>query len=83
MRIAHLTDLHLLEERALHRSTPGLARLRTIGLGRPIDPAGRAERALRVVRRALLANPDHLVITGDLTEDGHRDQFAMLAAVLD
>ena len=54
-----------------------------VGLGRPIDPADRAERALRAVRRALIADPDHLVVTGDLTEDGHKDQFAMLADVLE
>lgn len=80
--IAHLTDLHLIEEE--HASRRGMDRLRLswLTLGRPADAARRRRRALVGLTEARRSGADHLVITGDLTEDGVPAQFEVLAAVL-
>jgi 3',5'-cyclic AMP phosphodiesterase CpdA len=82
MRIAHVTDLHLLEHDHHRRTTAGRARLVFLGLGRTVDAFDRYDRALYAIRGALARNPDHLLVTGDLTEDGDDAQFAVLADVL-
>ncbi|MBI5535766.1 MAG: metallophosphoesterase [Deltaproteobacteria bacterium] len=81
-RIAHLTDLHVLEDH--HRLRDPLARFRLAFLSarRPLDAAGRRTRVRRALDRAARAAPDHLVITGDLTEDGTAEQFEVLAELL-
>ena len=81
-RIAHISDLHLVER--AHATRRGLSdvRLRYLSFGRPIDFAARVARAREALRLALAARPDHLCITGDLTEDGTPAQFAVLAEVL-
>jgi Icc protein len=83
MKIGHLSDLHLLEPHAKlrKRSVPQRIRLSYLSLLRPIDADARFERA----RRALLfarERCDHLVVSGDLTEDGEPGQFEQLARVL-
>lgn len=82
-RIAHLSDLHLLEEDC--RSRTGLARYRLafLSTGVRLDVALRRQRALRALRRARQLGVDHVLITGDLTEDGTPDQYESLAEVLD
>jgi 3',5'-cyclic AMP phosphodiesterase CpdA len=80
--IAHLTDFHLLEDRPQQRRLTERVRLGYLSLGRPIDPLGRKERAAAALAEARLAGPDHLVITGDLTEDGTSGQFEVLAELL-
>jgi Icc protein len=82
-RIAHLSDLHLLEED--YRSRTGLARYRLafLSTGVRLDVDLRRQRALRVLRRARQLNVDHVLITGDLTEDGTLGQYEALAEVLD
>jgi 3',5'-cyclic-AMP phosphodiesterase len=79
-RIAHLSDLHLLE--AGHTERRGLPRRRLayLSFGRPMDPERRRRRAALALRRARHA--DHVVITGDLTEDGVDAQFEVLGEVL-
>lgn len=81
-RIAHLTDLHVLEEQ--HRSRGGLGRLRLafLSAGRPLDAAARRARVLRALELARRSAADHVVITGDLTEDGTASQFETLAELL-
>ena len=82
IRLAHLSDIHLLDEN--HGSRPFSERLRlsTLSFGRRLDHRERKGRLLDALEAALDARADHIVITGDLTEDGHPAQFAALAEVL-
>jgi len=82
MRIAHLSDLHLLEPDVRRRSLRDRVRLGYLSLFRPIDAEARIRRAVRALERAKQQGFDHLVISGDLTEDGGREQFEELARVL-
>src|SRR5262249_50659231 len=52
-------------------------------LGRNKDPKRRRLRAIAALRAAWETGADHLVVTGDLTEDGVDAQFGVLAEVLD
>ncbi|HMJ53629.1 MAG TPA: metallophosphoesterase [Polyangiaceae bacterium] len=82
MRIAHLSDLHLLEANLERRSLRDRIRLGYLSLFRPIDVAARMRRARRALEEAQRVGFDHLVISGDLTEDGTQPQFEQLAFVL-
>ncbi|HEX9296403.1 MAG TPA: metallophosphoesterase [Polyangiaceae bacterium] len=82
MRIAHISDLHLLEPDVGRRSFCERVRLRYLSLLRPLDAEARVRRAGRALRRAREQGFDHLVISGDLTEDGYKGQFEQLARVL-
>lgn len=81
-RIAHLTDLHLLERRPEARGFQDRLRIRTVSQGRPVDPARPRARLRRALAEAHAARVDHVVVTGDLTEDGARGQFEALAEEL-
>ena len=80
--LAHLSDLHLLE--ADHGGRRGLARRRLayLSAGRSHDAADRRRRALAALVRARRSGADHVLVTGDLTEDGIGAQFEVLAEVL-
>lgn len=80
--LAHLSDLHLLE--ADHGARRGLLRRRLayLSAGRPHDAADRRRRALAALTEARRSGADHVVVTGDLTEDGIPAQFEVLAEVL-
>ena len=80
--IAHLTDLHLVENNYAHRRFESRARLQYLSFGRPLAPAARGNRVAAALRAVRLRDVDHLLITGDLTEDGHPDQFEVLAELL-
>lgn len=82
-RIAHLSDLHLLEDD--FRSRTGLSRYRLafLSTGAKLDVSERRQRALGALRRARRMNVDHVLITGDLTEDGSLGQYEALASLLD
>jgi 3',5'-cyclic AMP phosphodiesterase CpdA len=82
MRIAHLSDLHLLEPDVKRRTIRERVRLGYLSLFRPIDAEARIRRAVRALERARQQGFDHLVISGDLTEDGGQLQFEELARVL-
>jgi 3',5'-cyclic AMP phosphodiesterase CpdA len=79
-RIAHITDLHLVEHDYARRSARERRRLHYLNTGRDIDPERRRRSAIAALR--LAAHADHVVITGDLTEDGTLAQFEVLAEVL-
>lgn len=81
-RIAHLTDLHLLERRPEARAFRDRLRIQTISQGRPVDPARPRARLRRALAAARAARVDHVVVTGDLTEDGAAEQFEALAEEL-
>lgn len=80
--IAQLSDLHLVEDDFLERPFSTRARLSCLSLGRRIDPKARRDRLARSLAEVKAAGADHLVITGDLTEDGELGQFEVLAEVL-
>src|SRR5262245_9785616 len=78
--VAHLTDLHLVERDHHKRSGAAKSRLLDLNTGRKIDPQARFERVCQALRQA--SRSDHVVITGDLTEDGTEAQFELLAEAL-
>jgi Icc protein len=82
MRIAHISDLHLLEPDLRRRPAAERVRLAYLSLLRPIDVHGRMRSAARALETAKTAGFDHLVVSGDLTEDGKPAQFEQAARVL-
>jgi 3',5'-cyclic AMP phosphodiesterase CpdA len=80
--LAHLSDLHLLEPD--HDGRRGLERRRLayLSAGRPHDAEARKRRAVRALTAARRSGADHVLVTGDLTEDGIDAQFEVLAEVL-
>ena len=82
-QVAHLSDLHLLEDGHEARRGAARRRLKYISLGRPYDPRARRKRAAVALAASKRSGADHLVLTGDLTEDGIEAQFAILAELLD
>jgi Icc protein len=82
-KVAHLSDLHLLEDGHEARRGEARRRLAYISLGRPYEPAERRKRAAAALAASKRSGADHLVVTGDLTEDGVVAQFAILAELLD
>jgi 3',5'-cyclic AMP phosphodiesterase CpdA len=81
-RIAHLSDLHLLEPAIAVRRGQARLRVEYLSLRRPLDAEGRRSRALRALAAAQAVGFDHLVVTGDITEDGSMEQFEVMAEVL-
>lgn len=81
-RIAHLTDLHLLESSHARRRARERFRLSVLTMGRSIDADEHRRRFVFALREARSSRADHLVISGDLTEDGLDAQFDVLAEVL-
>jgi 3',5'-cyclic AMP phosphodiesterase CpdA len=80
--IAQLTDLHLLEDSYADRPFGPRARLSYLSFGRRLDPGERKKRVADALEEVRARNVDHLLITGDLTEDGHLEQFEVLAELL-
>lgn len=82
--IAHLTDVHLVEPAGRR---PGgitaLARRGYLNMWRTVDEGGRRRSFAEALRRVAALGFDHLVVTGDLTEEGTLQQFEVVAAVLD
>lgn len=82
-RIAHLSDVHILDP--AHRRSSARYRFATkaVSLGRPVDPRERARKLTRGLVAAKASGADHVVITGDLTEIGEAKEFEHFAHVLD
>lgn len=81
--IAHITDVHLIEPEASRPSGLGArARRKFLTFGREVDEETRRRSLLSAVRRAMTLGFDHLVVTGDLTEEGTLPQFESFASVL-
>jgi 3',5'-cyclic-AMP phosphodiesterase len=80
--LAHLSDLHLLEPHARGRRGALARRLAYLSFGRPHDAEGRRRRFAGALAKVRAAGAHHLVITGDLTEDGLPEQFEAVAEVL-
>jgi 3',5'-cyclic-AMP phosphodiesterase len=81
--LAHLSDLHLLERDHHKRRGLPLRRLQFLSTGAPLDAEARLTRVISTLQQARRAGADHVLITGDLTEDGVDSQFEMLAEALE
>ncbi len=81
-RIAHLSDLHLLDPAVGDRRGKEWLRVNYLSLRRALDHAARRARAVNALEAARAAGFDQLVVTGDLAEDGHPGQYEVLAEVL-
>lgn len=77
MRLAHLTDLHLLES-----DGGATLRRRYLTFFRSHGAAARRAHALQGLVAARASGAAHVVLTGDLTEEGTEAQFEVLADVL-
>ncbi len=80
-RIAHLSDVHMLERRANPSHLHNLS-LHFLSFGRALDPEGRRRKLHRALAAAERCRADHFVISGDLTEVGAPDQFEAFAEAL-
>ena len=80
MRIAHLSDMHLLEPRGAGRDYSLSAKL--VSMSRPLEPVARTAKLRQALEHARLRKADHVVISGDLTEVGEPAQFEELAMAL-
>src|ERR1700716_1900115 len=81
MRVAHLSDVHMLESRpsvgtAYNWST------RLVSYARALEPVARARRLSQALSAAVRSGATHYVISGDLTEIGSDVQFAVFAEAL-
>jgi Icc protein len=81
LELAQLTDLHLVERDHGSRTGSDWQRLQYLSAGRRIDAEARRDNALEALRRAG-RYARHVVVTGDLTEDGVPAQYELLAEVL-
>jgi 3',5'-cyclic-AMP phosphodiesterase len=79
--LAQVTDLHLVEYEHGRRTGTDWQRLQYLSAGRKIDAEARRDNALQALRHAG-RHARHLVLTGDLTEDGVPEQYELLADVL-
>ncbi|HVJ92428.1 MAG TPA: metallophosphoesterase [Labilithrix sp.] len=79
-RIAHLSDVHILDRRTRHARYRFITKL--VSLGRRLDPEARKRRLARALQAAKDGGADHIVISGDLTEVGEDVEFEQFAEVL-
>lgn len=83
-RIAHLSDVHILDTRAGRAGRQARYRFATrlVSLGRSVDPHQRTRRLARALEAAKANGADHIVISGDLTEVGEQAEYEQFAEVL-
>jgi 3',5'-cyclic-AMP phosphodiesterase len=81
-RIAHLSDVHMLDARPKRDRSGYSMGHRFLSLGRPLDAVGRRTKLTRALSSARRVGADHVVISGDLTEIGSPGEFECLAETL-
>jgi 3',5'-cyclic-AMP phosphodiesterase len=81
-RIAHLSDVHMLDPRPSRARAGFSMRVRFLSLGRPLDAIERRRKLMRALDAARSARADHVVVSGDLTEIGEPEEFEAFAEVL-
>jgi 3',5'-cyclic AMP phosphodiesterase CpdA len=83
-RIAHLSDVHMLDETRTDRSRARNYDLSTrfVSIGRPLDPVERRKKLSNGLQAARRAGARHFVLSGDLTEMGTKAQYEALAETL-
>src|SRR5580692_2045741 len=79
-RIAHLSDVHMLEARPATGSHN--LSVKFVSIGRSLDGRGRAAKLRRALAAAERSGADHFVISGDLTEVGTQEQYEAFADTL-
>jgi len=77
-RLAHLSDVHLLEPRS---GVYGLA-VQFVSVHRRLDAEARIAKLKRALATAVACGASHVVVSGDLTETGEPAQFELFAEVL-
>ena len=81
MRIAHLSDVHMLEARPPVGSAYTLS-TRLVSYARTLEPLSRTQKLNRSLTEGVRAGATHFVISGDLTEIGSDVQFDAFASAL-
>lgn len=82
-RIAHLSDVHILDPKTRRSGARYRLATKLVSLGRAIDPRMRAKKLARALGAAKASGADHFVISGDLTELGDPTEFEHFAEVLE
>lgn len=82
-RIAHLSDVHILDPRTKRSNARYRFATKLVSLGRAIDPRARAKKLAGALSAAKANGADHYVVSGDLTELGDQSEFEHFAEVLE
>ena len=81
VRIAHLSDVHILERRSPRGGAYSLS-TRMVSFQRPLDGDARAVKLRDALQSARRAHADRVIISGDLTEMGTEAQYERFAEIL-
>jgi 3',5'-cyclic AMP phosphodiesterase CpdA len=81
-RIAHLSDVHMLDARPGRDRSGYSMGHRFLSFGRPLDAAGRRHKLVHALSAARRVGASHYVVSGDLTEIGAPGEFETLAETL-
>jgi Icc protein len=81
-RIAHLSDVHMLDARPSGARSGYSMGHRFLSFGRSLDAVGRRRKLVHALSAARRVGADHVVISGDLTEIGSPGEFECLAETL-
>jgi Icc protein len=81
-RIAHLSDVHILDARPSRARSGYSMGHRFLSFGRPLDALGRRNKLVHALSAARRVGADHVVISGDLTEIGSPGEFECLGEAL-
>lgn len=81
-RIAHLSDVHMLDARPGRDRSGYSMGHRFLSFGRPLDAAGRRRKLAHALSAARRVGASHYVVSGDLTEIGVPGEFETLAETL-
>ena len=82
MRIAHLSDVHMLDARPSRARSGYSMGHRFLSFGRPLDAELRTRKLAQALSASRRVGADHIVVSGDLTEIGLPGEFETLAEVL-
>src|SRR4051812_36886768 len=82
IRIAHLSDVHMLASRPSRARAGHSMSVRFLSLGRRLDAWRRTRKLARALDAAKRSGAQHFVISGDLTEIGAPDEFESFAETL-
>ena len=81
-RIAHISDVHMLDPNPSRTRSGFSMRVRFLSFGRPLDAEARQRKLRRSLETAKRVGAQHFVLSGDLTEIGAPGEYETLAEVL-